>query len=114
MGSATQTPKNIMRKSFGERVVNLASKIPKGRVTTYGSLARAAGGGPRSAQSITSILARAYKKGKTDIPFHRIVYSDGKIWVNESHRKKRMRLYEKEGIEIDSRDRIVNFEDVVI
>ena len=104
----------MIRKTFSERVVELACSIPSGRVTTYGSIARAAGGSPRSAQSITSILGRAYKKGNHDIPFHRIVYSDGKIWINESHRKKRLKLYEEEGIELDSRDRVVNFNDIVI
>lgn len=39
-----------------------ALAIPKGRVTTYGRIARAAGGGARS---ITSILAKAYRAGET-------------------------------------------------
>jgi len=104
----------MIKETFSERVLRLALSIPKGKVTTYGGLAKGAGGGPRSAMSITSILSRAYKKGNHDIPFHRIVYSDGKIWVNESHREQRLKLYEEEGIELDSRDRIVNFNDIVI
>lgn len=103
----------MIQKTFSERVVLLAQSIPKGRVTTYGALARAAGAGPMAAQSITNILSKARKKGITDIPFHRIVYSDGRIWINKSKRIERMKLYEKEGIEIDERDRIVNFEEIL-
>src|SRR4051812_32760035 len=88
-------------KSFSERVVALALKVPAGRVTTYGALARKAGGGGMAAQSITGILGKAWDKGEKKIPFHRIVYSDGRIWVNAEYHKKRMALYKKEGIKID-------------
>lgn len=98
-------------KSFSERVVALALSIPKGRVSTYGAIARAAGGGGMAAQSITSILSKARLAGKKHIPFHRIVYSDGRIWVSDEHRKTRMALYKKEGIRIDAKDRIENFAD---
>lgn len=101
-------------KSFKERVVELARSIPPGRVTTYGDLARAAGAGPMASQSITSILSRAYESGVRDIPFHRIVYAGGKIWVNDEYRARRMKLYKKEGIKIDEKDRVVNFEEIRI
>ena len=99
--------------TFSERVVKLARSIPKGRVTTYGRLARAAGAGPMASQSITSILGKAYEQGVTDIPFHRIVYADGHIWVNDAYRAKRLTLYKKEGITLDNHDRIENFADVL-
>ncbi len=95
--------------TFSQRVVKLALSIPKGKVTTYGRLARACGAGPMASQSITAILGKAYDAGEKNIPFHRIVYADGKIWVDAAHRKERMALYKKEGIEIDSNDRIVDF-----
>lgn len=99
--------------SFSERVVRLARKIPKGKVTTYGRLARAAGAGPMASRSITAILGKAYESGITDIPFHRIVYADGKIWANDKYRKKRLALYKQEGIMLDNNDRIVNFRDTL-
>lgn len=99
--------------TFSERVVKLARSVPKGRVTTYGRLARAAGAGPMASQSITSILGKAYEGGVTDIPFHRIVYADGHIWVNDVYRTKRLALYKKEGITLDKHDRIENFGDVL-
>ena len=100
-------------QTFTDRVIKIAQEIPKGRVTTYGRIARAAGAGPMASQSITNILGKAYQKGIKNIPFHRIVYSNGKIWVNEEHRKKRLALYKKEGIEIDKNDKIVNFLDIL-
>ena len=101
-------------KTFSEKVVEIALSIPSGRVTTYGRIARAAGAGPIAAQSITTILSKAYKKGVTDIPWHRIVYADGRIWVNAKRRKERMKLYKKEGIEIDKHDKIKNFRDILL
>lgn len=101
-------------KTFSQRVVEIAKAIPPGRVTTYGRIAKAAGAGPMASQSITGILWKAEQSGVKDIPYHRIVYADGRVWVDPEHRKERLRLYEKEGIELDSQDRIKNFRDVLI
>jgi len=99
--------------TFSERVIKIALSIPKGRVTTYGRIARAAGGGPMASQSITSILGKAWDKGEKNIPFHRIVYADGHIWVDEKHRKERLKRYKEEGIELDDKDRIKNFRTIL-
>ncbi|MCR4274462.1 MAG: MGMT family protein [Candidatus Campbellbacteria bacterium] len=104
--------KKVLGPTFSERVVRLAQKIPSGRVTTYGRIARSAGGGAMSAQSITSILGKAEGEGAS-IPFHRIVYADGRIWINEQYRAQRMKLYKQEGIEIEKNDRIKYFWDVL-
>ena len=100
--------------TFSGRVVKLVLRIPAGRVATYGAIARAAGGGGLAAQSITTILGKAYDEGVHEIPFHRIVYADGRIWMNERRRKERLCLYKKEGIEIDEKDRIKNFRSVLL
>lgn len=99
---------------FSERVVKLALSIPKGRVTTYGRLARAAGGGAMASQSITGILCRAEERGVKGIPYHRIVYADGRVWMDARHRAERLALYKKEGIRLDADDYIIGFEEVVI
>lgn len=98
-------------KTFSQRVVEAALSIPKGKVTTYGRLARAAGGGTMASQSITSILAKAWDEGEKKIPFHRIVYADGHIWIDAKHRAERLKLYKKEKIELDKNNRIKNFAD---
>ncbi|MBP9757377.1 MAG: MGMT family protein [Candidatus Pacebacteria bacterium] len=100
-------------QTFSERVLKLALSIPKGKVTTYAILARKAGGGGMAARSISGILGKAWQKGEKKIPFHRIVYSDGKIWTSPEYHKKRMALYKKEGITIDKKNRVVDFADTL-
>ena len=100
------------KTTFSERVVRLALSIPAGKVTTYAIIARKAGGqAPMLARSVTGILSKAWEKGEKKIPFHRIVYSDGKIWTSPEYHKKRMALYKKEGISVDKKNRIVDFAD---
>ena len=98
-------------KSFSERVVEAALSVPSGRVTTYGRLARACGAGLMASQSITSILGKSYMSGEKAIPFHRIVYADGSIWTSGERDAERMKLYEKEGIEIDEKGKVKNFKE---
>ena len=100
-------------KTFSERVVACALAIPKGRVTTYGRIARASGGGAMASQSITSILGKAFNEGEKRIPFHRIVYANGTVWISNSHRSERMKRYREEGIEVDKNGKIKNFEKVL-
>jgi len=92
-------------KTFSERVIKAALSIPKGKVTTYGAITKACGAGPMASQSITSILAKAYDAGEKRIPFHRIVYSGGKVWLDPKYKKERMALYKKEKIDADSKKR---------
>lgn len=96
--------------SFSSRVWELALCIPEGRVTTYGALAKAAGGTAMAARSITSILSKA--PNTRAIPFHRIVYANGKVWLDETHEKKRRMLYKKEGIIINKLGFIEDFEEL--
>ena len=98
-------------KTFSQKVVELALSIPPGRVTTYGALASRAGGGSMASRSVTAILGKAYGQGIKDIPFHRIVYAGGKVWMSPEYEQKRLMLYKKEGIKIKD-GKIVNFDDV--
>lgn len=111
-------------KSFSQRVIEAALAIPRGRVTTYGAIARACGSGGMAAQSITSILGKyeaerkmtrpnSKSRSSGQVPWHRIVYAGGKVWIDDVHRKERMALYKKEGIEVDVKTgKIKNFEDI--
>lgn len=99
--------------TFSSRVIKCTLAVPFGRVTTYGRIARASGGGVMSSQSVTAILGKAYDEGEKNIPFHRIVYANGTIWINDAHKDKRMKLYKKEGIEVDKTGKIKNFNEVL-
>ena len=119
--------KNLKNKhTFSDRVLKAALAIPKGKVTTYGAITRACGAGPMASQSITTILGKAYDAGEKRIPWHRIVYAGGKVWIparttdlvqsgrDDRIKKERMALYKKEGIEVDPKTgKIKNFEDIL-
>lgn len=98
--------------TFSERVVALALQIPAGRVTTYGDLARAAGGGALAARSISSILSK-YPNQRA-VPWHRIVYAGGKVWLPKEATEKRLALYKREHIHVNPRGYITNFDDIVV
>jgi methylated-DNA-protein-cysteine methyltransferase-like protein len=96
---------------FSKNVIKLAKQIPPGRVTTYGLLAVSAGGHPMLAQMITSILGKCTDVDR--IPFHRIVYSNGKIWTDPKYDKLRTKLYKREGIKVDKNNRVIDFERII-
>jgi methylated-DNA-protein-cysteine methyltransferase-like protein len=100
-----------MEGTFSSRVWELALSVPEGRVTTYGALAKAAGGTAMAARSITSILSKA--PNSRAIPFHRIVYANGRVWFSPEDEAKRRKLYKKEGIEVNKQGLITNFEEVL-
>ena len=99
-----------MLGQFSLRVYELALSIPPGRVTTYGAIARAAGGGPMASRSITSILSKA--PNPRAIPWHRIVYAGGKVWLDSEHEATRLKMYKKEGIEITPKGKIKDFDEI--
>jgi methylated-DNA-protein-cysteine methyltransferase related protein len=76
-------------------VYKLAKKIPRGRVTTYGELARALRlrGGARAVG-----YAMAASPNGRGIPWHRIVGAGGKVRVPEPHASLQRRLLEPEGV----------------
>lgn len=96
---------------FSQKVWQLVRQIPPGRVTTYGYLAVAAGGHPMMAQMITHILSKS--PDVSTIPFHRIVYADGRVWLDEKFKKERLKLYQEEGIKLDKNHRIIDFDKLV-
>ena len=100
-----------MQSSFSQRVYDLALSIPPGYVTTYGTLAKAAGGGSMAARSITSILGKA--TNQSSIPYHRIVYANGTVWLPTSNKDKqeRIAMYAVEDITVDDSGHIYDFEE---
>ncbi len=99
-----------MAREFSQRVYELALSIPEGRVTTYGAIANAAGGGSMAARSISSILGKA--PNPKAIPWHRIVYAGGRVWMSPEYEKVRLKLYKREGILLNPRGYIVDFEEI--
>ena len=96
---------------FSQKVIKLALSIPPGRVTTYGLITAAAGGHPMLSRMITHILGKSDQVDQ--IPFHRIVYSNGNIWHDPKYDKWRAKLYKQEGIKVDKNNKIVDFEKIL-
>ena len=76
-------------------VYELVKKIPRGRVTTYGALAKALRlrGGARAAGH--AMAACPTGKG---IPWHRVIGAGGRLLIREPHSSLQQRLLETEGI----------------
>lgn len=99
---------------FTRNIRMLARQIPAGRVTTYGALAKAAGGGGQAARSVASILNK--DPHSHEIPFHRIVFSNGKIscgGVATSYNNQRAKAYTQEDIQITPANKIKDFEELL-
>lgn len=62
--------------NFFELVYNAVRQIPKGKVATYGDIARMVGS-PRSARQVGWALHCNPYYG--DVPCHRVIFRDGKL-----------------------------------
>jgi methylated-DNA-protein-cysteine methyltransferase related protein len=80
-----------------EPVYQLVKQIPRGRVTTYGALARALRlrGGARTAGR--AMAATPSGKG---IPWHRVVGDRGTLLIREPYASLQRKLLESEGIKL--------------
>ena len=81
-------------------VYKFVKLIPRGRVITYGGLAKALSlrGGARSAGR--AMAASPSGKG---IPWHRVVGSGGKLLIREPYASLQRKLLESEGVEMTER-----------
>jgi methylated-DNA-protein-cysteine methyltransferase-like protein len=81
-------------------------RVPRGRVVTYGAVAREAGR-PGSARQVGYALA-ALREGQ-DVPWHRVVNARGEVSRRSAglgvEQLQRAKL-ESEGVAFDERDRI--------
>jgi methylated-DNA-protein-cysteine methyltransferase-like protein len=79
-------------------VYRLIKRIPRGRVTTYGELAKALRlpGGARAA----GYAVAATPKGR-GIPWHRVIGAGGRVRVPEPYASLQRKLLESEGVEFD-------------
>lgn len=63
-------------KDFSRKVLEIVSRIPEGKVTTYGAIARALGN-PRGARTVVWALWSGPPWDQ--IPYHRVVNSKGEL-----------------------------------
>ncbi|MFZ2413955.1 MAG: MGMT family protein [Candidatus Cryosericum sp.] len=92
-------------ETFFERVWNVAAKVPRGKVTTYGAIARALGS-PGAARTVGWAM-RAAPAGSR-LPCHRVVNAEGDLSPEEAFGGPDVQrsLLESEGITFDSQGRV--------
>ena len=83
-----------MNKTFGDRVRDVVSKIPEGKVLTYKEVARKAGS-PNAFRAVGNILNKNYD---SKIPCHRVIRSDGKTGGYNRGEDKKLKILKKEGV----------------
>jgi methylated-DNA-[protein]-cysteine S-methyltransferase len=99
-----------MKKSFYDKVYNLAAKIPKGKVTTYKALAHSINS--KAYRAVGTAMNKnpwgfgeggghsSLKKKKQLVPCHRVINSNGSVGGFASGTKKKIQLLRNEGIKI--------------
>ena len=88
---------------FEKKVLSVVSRIPPGRVATYGDVARLAGK-PRAARAVGNILREADRPG---LPYHRVIAAGGRLGGYTSLALKRS-LLAAEGIAV-APGRVIGF-----
>jgi methylated-DNA-protein-cysteine methyltransferase-like protein len=99
------------KSDFFERVYFVVRKIPYGRVSTYGAIARAIGA-LGAARTVGYAMNASHNL--PDVPAHRVVNRNGML-TGKHHfpgKDTMQRLLAEEGIEVAS-DHILNFEELV-
>ena len=90
-----------MNELFRKQVFEIINLIPKGRVTSYGAIAKAVGF-PNHSRHVGKAMGGCPK----DVPAHRVISSSGALSVPEFQQK-----LEAEGIEVVNL-RIKNFKKI--
>ncbi len=95
--------------SFFEKVYDVVRRIPQGKVTTYGAIAKTIGS-PQASRMVGYALNALH--GRDDVPAHRVVNRrgmlSGKSYFQGTHLMQQ--LLENEGIKVEN-NAVKNFED---
>lgn len=95
-------------RPFTKRTIHIIKNIPKGKVMTYGQIARLAGS-PRAARQVVRILHSMSKKHQ--LPWHRVVNAKGEIgFKDEEAFYSQKLLLENEGVSFDKQIDLVKYQ----
>jgi methylated-DNA-protein-cysteine methyltransferase-like protein len=90
--------------TFADRVLQVVSRIPPGRVATYGDIARIAGR-PRAARAVGTLMRTAPRR---DLTYHRVIAANGRLGGYGGRTAMKAALLAAEGMVV-RRDRILDF-----
>lgn len=79
-------------KSFREKVLEITSKIPKGKTLTYKEVAVCAGN-PKAARAVGAVLKTNFDP---KIPCHRVIKSNGELGGYNRGEKNKEKILKKE------------------
>ncbi|MDR2516701.1 MAG: MGMT family protein [Spirochaetaceae bacterium] len=86
------------------RIVEALRAVPRGKVSSYRDIARAAGL-PNGARQTARVLHALTEK--LSLPWHRIIRADGSLALPPCHgREEQTALLRGEGVEVDERGRV--------
>ena len=91
-----------MTTDFTQNVIHIIKSIPKGKVLSYGLIARLAGN-PRAARQVSWILHSSSKK--YHLPWHRVISSNGSLSMKSIEDKQ----YHKKLLELEDITFLDNF-----
>ena len=83
--------------SFTARVVEVVRSIPKGKVATYGQVARLAGN-PNGARQVVRVLWSQSEKCR--LPWHRVINAQGRIALTGEGFLMQRSLLKQEGVKV--------------
>jgi len=92
---------NPAMKGFYQRVYEIVERIPRGRVATYGQIARALGQ-PRGAR----MVGWAMRTCPEELPWHRVLNGEGKSSLPSPGRELQRALLADEGVRFDQSGRV--------
>ena len=93
--------------NFQESVLNIVKQIPKGKLMTYGEIARELTGSVRAARAVGQAVAK--NPYPVVVPCHRVVRSNGDVGGYSLGVDKKIKLLSEDGVEIKGR-KVLNFE----
>jgi O-6-methylguanine DNA methyltransferase len=86
----------MSRTTFQTRVLSVVRRIPPGRVSTYGDVARLAGR-PRAARAVGNIMRGC---GRPDVPCHRVIAAGGRLGGYGGNEGLKRALLAAEGVTV--------------
>ncbi len=96
----------VVLGEFANRVFDVVRRIPRGRVSTYGQVARLVGA-PRSARYVGYALRANPEPGidPGSIPCHRVVFKDGRMATGSAFGGEGVQhaMLEEEGVAFDEK-----------
>ena len=96
------------KNNFNNRCYKIVSCIPKGKISTYGEIARVLG--TKAYQAVGNAMAK--NPNLISVPCHRVIKSDGSIGGYALGASKKITLLKKEGIIIKNGN-VSNFKNLI-